>query len=182
VETATAALEDYDHARALERTESFFWAFCDDYVELVKNRAYGAFGEERAQSARGTLLRTLSVLLRLLAPVLPYVTEEVWSWWHEGGSIHLSAWPTVTELGATEGNPDLWQAASEVLGQVRKTKTAAGVSLRAPVASVRVAAPAERLAWLQAAKDDLRQAGAIAELQWSAVDDATAAGVTVNLA
>jgi valyl-tRNA synthetase len=179
---ATAAFDQYDHARALERTEAFFWSFCDDYVELVKSRAYGTLGEERARSARVTLVQTLSVLLRLFAPVLPYVTEEVWSWFHEGGSIHGGAWPTPPELGESGGDPEVWAAASELLGEVRKAKTAAGVSLRAPVALVHVTARGDRLARLQVAMDDIREAGAIAELKWSETADTGAAGVRVELA
>jgi valyl-tRNA synthetase len=184
IEEATTAFEEYDHARALERTEAFFWAFCDNYVELVKSRAYGTLGEDRATSARATLLQCLSVLLRLFAPVLPYVTEEVWSWWQEG-SIHRAGWPTrsaVSAVGAGQGDPAVWATASELLGEVRKTKTAAGVSLRAPVALVHVTATADRLALLQAAVDDVREAGAIAELQWSTIGDDAPADVKIDLA
>ncbi len=165
VET-TSAFDGYDYARALERTESFFWEFCDDYVELVKNRAYGALGPERAVSARVALQTTLSVLLRLFAPVLPFVTEEVWSWWQEG-SVHRAAWPEPSgaPAGAVTGNgpgaATSFDAARRVLGEIRRRKTEAGVSLRAPVARVEVSGPPHLLDLLASATDDLRQAGVV---------------------
>ena len=86
VADATAALENYDHARALEIAETFFWTFCDDYLELVKERAYGEDSAEKT-SAVVALRVALTAFLRLFAPVLPFAAEEAWSWYQEG-SVH----------------------------------------------------------------------------------------------
>jgi valyl-tRNA synthetase len=173
VAEATAAFEGYDYSRALERIEPFFWTFCDDYLELVKGRAYA--GDASAVAA----LRTaLSTLLRLFAPFLPFVTEEVWSWWQEG-SMHRAAWPTVDELsaaGAGDGDPAVLAVAGAVLGEVRKAKTAAKLSLRADVAAVAVRAPEGQLAALASAEDDVREAGRIARLDLVGSDDGDGEG------
>ncbi len=180
VAEATAAFEDYDYARALERSESFFWAFCDDYLELVKSRAYGhpedaATDGSRADagpsaaataSARAALARALSVQLRLFAPFLPFVTEEVWSWW-QPGSVHRAAWPVpdeLVEVGRPAEGPDTLGVAAEVLGAVRRAKTAAKQSMRARVARCSVTDTPARLAALGRAADDLGDAGGIDEL------------------
>jgi valyl-tRNA synthetase len=107
----------------------------------------------------------------------------VWSWWHEGGSIHRAPWPTVAEIGAGDGVPEVWTAASELLGDIRKVKTERGVSLRAQVASIRVRATPERLSLLQPAADDLREAAnAIPAIEWVVVSSQADAGVEVELA
>jgi valyl-tRNA synthetase len=176
VDESTAAFEEFDYARSLERTEAFFWSFCDDYLELVKTRAYGDPGEAGPASARGALVLALSALLRLLAPILPFVTEEVWSWW-QPGSVHNAPWPERAEFGEVDaGTVLVLDVAAEVLGQVRRAKTTAKRSMRSPVAAVAVADTPERIAALRLAEDDLRDAGGIAT-----VDTAPAAAFAVEV-
>jgi valyl-tRNA synthetase len=177
VTEATAAFDDYDHARALDLTERFFWGFTDDYLELVKQRAYGVHGEAAAASAVGALRLALDVLLRLFAPFLPYVTEEVWSWWREG-SIHQASWPERAEL-EVEGDPEVYEVAATVLSAVRKKKALAKVSLRVPAEDVTVTDSPERLAKLALAEADVREAGNIVRLATAEGDEPS---VTTELA
>jgi valyl-tRNA synthetase len=159
VDESTRALDELDYARALERTESFFWWFCDDYVELVKGRAYGTQGDDAAHSARAALREALDIVLRLFAPFLPFVTEEVWSWWREG-SVHRSPWPDASLL-ATGGDISMLAPVSEVLGTVRRAKTEAKLSQRAVVDELTVEGPATVLAAIEACRTDLAEAGGI---------------------
>ncbi|SNS93260.1 valyl-tRNA synthetase [Geodermatophilus pulveris] len=166
VDEATAAMEAHNYTRALEVTEAFFWSFCDDHVELVKSRAYGT--GSAAESARAALALALSVQLRLFAPVLPFVTEEVWSWW-QAGSVHRAPWPAAGELPAG-GDPAVLPLVAAALGGVRKAKSDAKVSMRADVESATVTAPAGQVPLLEAARGDLVDAGRIASLTVAAGD------------
>jgi valyl-tRNA synthetase len=171
VDISTGSLEAYDYTRALEHAENAFWEFCDDYLELVKARAYGEgpsgnIQRSAQQSALVALATSISVFTRLFAPFLPFVTEEVWSWWQEG-SIHLSPWPTREEvLSAMEAPPGLasFVSCSQVLSIVRKAKTQAKSSMRAPVEKVLVRCETSVAEAIRAGQDDLRSAGAIEEL------------------
>jgi valyl-tRNA synthetase len=166
VADATRSFDAYDYARALERTEAYFWWYCDYYVELVKGRRYDSSAAVAASVSRALRL-SLSTLQRLFAPFLPYVAEEVWSWW-QPGSVHLASWPTEAELseegGAREEDLAL-DVAADVLREVRKAKSDARAPMRAPVARVVVRDSAERLRALGLGEDDLRQAGAIEVLE-----------------
>ncbi|MCW2754951.1 MAG: valS [Marmoricola sp.] len=163
---STQAFEAYDYTTALESIEKFFWEFCDDYLELVKERAYAENGGADTASARATLLIALDIQLRLLAPFLPYVTEEVWSWWRSavsgGGSVHHAAWPTTDDLASvTPGDPAMVGAVASALGGIRAAKSQAKVSMRAELSRVEISGPAALVAAAEAAAADLRKVGKI---------------------
>jgi valyl-tRNA synthetase len=178
-DVATRALEDYDHARALEVTERLFWGFTDDYLELVKGRAYGSHGPEAAGSAIASLRFALHVLLRLFAPFLPYATEEVWSWWRQG-SIHRSAWPAQEEFEdvSAGGDPVVYEVAAWVLGEIRRAKALAKRSLRTEVERVVVRDTEERLKVLRGVERDVREAGKVIAFEYV---DASEPAVEVHL-
>ncbi|QGX08260.1 valine--tRNA ligase [Janibacter melonis] len=154
VRDATAGFEGWDYTRSLDVTETFFWTFCDDYIELVKDRAHAG-----DPSARAALRLALSVLLRLLAPFLPYATEEVWSWWQQG-SVHRSTWPLVDELALGQpGDPEVLAAVGAALSQVRKAKSDAKVGMRSEITSATLQTPAALAPLVQQGEPDLRTAG-----------------------
>jgi len=181
VRQATEAFEDYNYAKALEVAETFFWNFTDDYVELVKERAYGAQGAAAAASAKATLATALSVQLRLFAPFLPFTTEDVWSWWQEG-SIHRQSWPEAAALSSLAGDAEasLVDDVASVLTLVRKVKSDAKASMRADITTATVTAPAEQAVRLRLAAQDLAAAGRIADLH--VAEGGTGFDVTAELA
>jgi valyl-tRNA synthetase len=148
---------------------------------LVKQRAYGSVGATGQASAQAALQVALSVLLRLFAPVMPFVTEEVWSWW-QTGSVHAAAWPEASEFAElahiADADPAVLDIAASVLSEVRRAKTEAKRSLRTDVDLAVVSASDTQLAALGAARSDVTDAGAIIELRTVALDGALDGGPT----
>ena len=155
VEQATKAFDNYDYARALQVTESFFWQFTDDYVELIKDRAYGAAGETEQASVLAALATTLDSLLRLFAPFLPFATEEVWSWWR-AGSVHRAAWPA--PLVIADGDATMLATVGLALSGIRKAKSEAKVKQRTEVTSATITANELQVTQLKAGLGDLKAA------------------------
>ena len=174
VADATTSFDGFDYARALELVEQFFWWFCDDYVELVKGRAYAVHGEAGHASALAALRSALHTVHRLFAPFLPFVTDEVWSWW-QPGSVHSQSWPTA----GPDADASMLEPVSEVLAAIRRAKTEAKASQKAAVSLAVVSGPAESLALVQAAQSDLADAGSVIDMQWVHAD---ALSVAVTLA
>ena len=170
VETATTSFDKYDYTRALEVAETFFWAFTDDYVELVKERTYGNQGEAAANSARAALGITTHTLLKLFAPFIPFVTEEVWSWWQEG-SIHLQSWPKSSEIITNKSiGIDPLNNVTWILSEVRKVKTENKQSMKAEVKTLEIWAKAEVIEQVKDAQKDLIAAGNIKDLKLNVAD------------
>lgn len=175
IREATAAFDAYDYTTALERTERFFWTFCDDYLELVKERAYSSRAD--ADSARSALATAIDVLVRLLAPFMPYATEEVWSWSHSS-SVHVASWPSADELQDAGEGPELFDAACTVLSGIRGLKSRAKVSMKTELVDVRVEGPAETLVLAKGAASDLEDVGrVIGSIEWIEMESA---GVEVH--
>ncbi len=175
VDAATAGFEEFDYTAALEATETFFWSFCDDYLELVKERAYTGAPEEKA-SAQAALSLALDTQLRLFAPFLPFVTEEVWRWTNDS-SIHLAAWPTADEL-ATDGDPALLADVAAALIAIRGAKSTAKVSMKAEVARAAFSGPAATIARLRQIEPDLRAVGRlVGDVTWTDSDTPLTADV-----
>jgi valyl-tRNA synthetase len=170
VVAATEAFEVYDHAKALEVTEHFFWVFCDDYLELVKERAYGAATDVGQTSAMLALTEALDIMLRLFAPFIPFATEEVWSWMHFG-SVHTAEWPT-PRYSEKSG---LLELSSEALIAIRRAKTDAKASQKTPVLSATISGPA----LLEQGLDDLRLVGRIETVTFVESDEVTVTDIVL---
>ena len=183
IDETTADLAEYNYTKALERTESFFWAFCDHYLELVKARRYGDHGDEGAASANTAMQVTLDVLLRLFAPYLPFVTEDVWSWWREG-SVHQAPWPVSDEIVPLLGVRDAEAEralglATDILGEIRKKKSEGQKSMRTPVIRVAITLPDDMRALLASVSLDVSASGLVQA--WDVTPGDTLAVTAVEL-
>lgn len=163
IQDATKAFTQFNYTKALEVTEKFFWVFCDDYLELVKDRVYGSVGEDEKKSAQIALGFATENFLKLFAPFMPFVTEEVWSWW-KPGSVHRSQWPQSLDLNAS---PEVLHSVSDILTLVRKIKSDAQVSMKTEISTLTISGPIELLDLAKRAVVDLQTAARAKEIIWN---------------
>jgi valyl-tRNA synthetase len=174
IERATAALDEFDYAQALMLIEEFFWGtFCDNYLEIAKPRSYDEGITEGRLSAASTLRLLHRAMVRMLAPYLPYLAEEVWHWCYSNDadmhdSVHRSPWPAIEELAAIPApkNPLTYSATAAVLDAVRKAKAAVNLSMKAPVKKVAVTGKPDALEAVKAAIDDVKRMLQIDEVEF----------------
>ena len=177
---ATKAFESYDHTKALELTESFFWNFTDDYLELVKERAYGQNTDPAAQASAVSALRiALLDITKLLAPFIPFAAEEAWSWWQEG-SVHRSNWPVAEDLTGFTGsqNAGLLSLASQALIGIRKAKSDEKLSMKAEITSLTIQASEQEIESLKHIESDLKSVGKIDQINYKVSESLTISGVS----
>ncbi len=134
------AMSSYDFARALKTVRSFTWyEFADDYIELVKNRLYSGSEEEKL-SAKYTLHKTISALIRLLAPITPFIAEECWQIFTGDGSVHRQSYPEVEERFIDDGAERRGDIIRRVVEEVRRYKHERRMALNAPMGRVYIVA------------------------------------------
>ena len=180
VQDCTENFDSYHYAHALQETESFFWThFTDTYLELVKVRARGhadgATGEAAARSgsAVAALRLGLSVILRLFAPTLPYITEEIWSWAFaeelapgsqgKARSIHAAAWPDAADFAGIEApaHAESFDTATAALAAINKAKADAEVSMGREVESLSLATCSDTLGIFEGVAQDVLEAARV---------------------
>jgi valyl-tRNA synthetase len=188
VEKCSTHFEDFDYAHALDKAEAEFWQFCDHYIELVKTRAYKEEDQAKRRSAQATLKYSLRTFLLLLAPFLPYITDEVWSWSFikEGDkeSIHNEPWPTVDTFKEVEkpSKDALVEKAIIVLTEIRGTKSNAQKNMKYPVQKLELVANNDDKERLEIVIADLINAGSIETYDISTQDAKDDIQATVHLA
>ncbi len=165
IDTATRRMTEYEYAAALEETESIFWMFCDHTVELIKSRSYQLADQPEGKSALATLEWTLSVFLRLFAPFLPFITEEIWTahFTAQAPSIHIAPWPTASEIETIRKPEDseLVPLAIDILSHIRAAKTEGQKSLKWPVRQLEITGPNGTCNRWESIKSDVCAAGKV---------------------
>lgn len=177
VKKATTEFEKFEYCDARVAIEDFFWNdFCDNYLELVKARAYGESGGNQ-QSALYTIHHCLDAILRLFAPFVPHIAEELYSHIFDGrGSVHArGTWPRFEDYPYDASAELSGMACVDILNVIRKAKSEAGVSIKFPVAEVAVSPTGKHPApgWqdLEPLLSDLKSAGTVHAMKASQEGD-----------
>jgi valyl-tRNA synthetase len=189
VAMATKGFEDFDHAKALADTETFFWNnLTDTYLELVKKRAFDATEETKSESgsAIAALRIGLEAILRLFAPFIPYITEELWSWSaaEDTGhpSIHRAPWPTEDEFEQYDAPEDAesFNTVVAALAAVHKHKSESGVSVGTSMSDLTIEAAPEVIVRLEHCLGDLQNAARAESVVLTATNDEIEGGFRIT--
>jgi valyl-tRNA synthetase len=137
IKEATTAFNNYDYAKAKSEADNFFWkTFCDNYLEIVKNRIYNGSKEEK-ESAKYTLYNALLSVVKMMAPITPFITEEVYQKYffvnEKEKSVHLCSWSEEIEINAGKDDEKIWLKLAEIIDKARRAKSEAKKSMKAEI-------------------------------------------------
>ncbi|MBS3091031.1 valine--tRNA ligase [Candidatus Pacearchaeota archaeon] len=137
INSSTKAFEEYNYSRAKLEADLFFWStLCDNYLEIVKNRVYNGKENEKA-SAFYTLYQSLLIILKLMAPFTPYITEELYQEhfkkYENKKSIHIESWPEKIKVKSSKADDDTWNKLLDIITKARQAKSEAKKSMKAEI-------------------------------------------------
>ncbi|MDD3887889.1 MAG: valine--tRNA ligase [Patescibacteria group bacterium] len=142
IKTTTRYFNDYEYSKAKKEVYNFFWKnFADNYIELSKSRLYNDENKEAKNSAQATLYICLINILKMFAPILPHITEEIWQTLKQDNkeletSIHISSWPEIDKKLINEKQENLGDQIVEILSEVRKTKSNANLAMNKDIKEI----------------------------------------------
>jgi len=162
----TDSLDKFQFAEALNSIEDFFWNyFTDNYIELVKNRRMLGNASD-SLSASTTLILILENLLKLFAPFVPMITEEIWTTMHpESKSIHIQDWPKSLNIEFGNISSKEFEAAKEAISSVRKGKTSLGIGLGKEIEKIKIITNAEKQSTIKEILSDLKDASRASKIE-----------------
>lgn len=175
LKSATLSLDGYHYSKARQETDMlFFNRLCDNYLELSKDRLYNpdVRGDDERVSGQYTLYTVLNSVLKMYAPFVPFVTEEIYSWKFANEehfkSIHNASWPEFSDSLIDEDAEQAGDIAINVLGEVRKFKSEKQLSMKEELSSITVTSSKDITPFL----DDLKSATKAKEIKVEVKADA----------
>ena len=178
IEECTVSFKGYEFSNVKKSIENFFWhTFCDIYLEVVKDRLYNLErGEESKRSAQYTLYVALPAMLKIMAPIMPHITEEIYHAYfadkEKCKSIHISQWPDIDSEMVDEEVEAMGDKAEDVISAVRKYKTLNKKALNVNVRKILIKCDKETEVQLGGTVDDLKATLHAEEIEFGDAEDA----------
>jgi valyl-tRNA synthetase len=160
----TNSFERYEYSKAKTEADGFFWNFCDNYLEIVKDRVYNGTDKEK-ESAFYTLYTSLFIILKLMAPFIPFVTEEIYQRYFKDKekikSIHISEWPVEIPVTKKKTDEQTYNLLIETIKKIRQEKSKAKKSMNC---SINLTLDSKEKEILNDVLDDLKTVSGAAEI------------------
>jgi valyl-tRNA synthetase len=164
VKKNTEAMENCEFMKAFESTRNFLWhVFCDHWLEAAKTRLYGS--GKSTYSAQRTMYFAIPRILKLLAPVMPHITEEIYRTMFSDSTIHVDTWPKYDASIIDEEAEEIGDLIIAVISDIRRMKNQVGISLNKEVNNITLYADGKNLEFLLLGAKDIKDTLKILELE-----------------